>query len=68
MTAFADSSVPTKVLCIYHFFFLHFFSFIIDNFNYESLLRKGLKTKIFLLFTIIHPKVKMNFVKTISPW
>ena len=34
-------------------FFLHFISFTIDNCNYESLLRKCLKMKIFLLFTIV---------------
>ena len=35
-----------------HFFF-HFFSFIIDNCNYGSVLRKCLKMKNFLLFTIV---------------
>ena len=34
-------------------FFLHFYSFIIDNCNYQILLRKCLKNKIFLLFTIV---------------
>ena len=53
MTAAAGSSIPTKVLYIDHTFvhcFLHFFSFIIDNCNYGSLLRKCLKMKIFFTF------------------
>ena len=60
MTASADSSIPTKVLSADHpfSFFLHiFFSFIIDNCNYGSLFRKGIKMKIFLLFIRIYPKI-----------
>ena len=62
MTAPADSFFPTKVLSIHQFFcfFLRFFSFIIDNCNCESLFRKGIRMKIFLLFTIIYPKINMN--------
>ena len=58
----ADSFFPTKVLSIHQFFcfFLRFFSFIIDNCNCESLFRKGIRMKIFLLFTIIYPKINMN--------
>ena len=60
MTAPADSSVQTEgypliTLCS----FLHFISFIIDNCNYRSLLRKCLKMKIFLLFTNIYSKINM---------
>ena len=52
MTAPADSSVPTKVLSTDHLFsfFLHFFPFIIDNCNYGSLFRKGIKMKTFFNF------------------
>ena len=43
-------------------FFLHFFPFYIDNCNYKTLFRKGIKMRIFLLFTIIYPNVNMNVV------
>ena len=43
-----------------------FKNFIIDNCNYGNLFRKALKMKIFLLITIIYPKVNMN-VKAILP-
>ena len=46
-------------------FFLHFFSFTIDNCNYRSLYRKGIKMKICVFFTMIYPKINMNVVKTI---
>ena len=61
MTAPADSFFPTKVLSIHQFFcfFLRFFPFIIDNCNCESLFRKGIRMKIFLLFTIIYPKMNV---------
>ena len=61
MTAPADSFFPTKVLSIHQFFcfFLRFFPFIIDNYNCESLFRKGIRMKIFLLFTIIYPKMNV---------
>ena len=69
----ADSSIPTKVLSIDHSFFrfflqfsLHFFPFIIHNCNFGSLFRKDIKMKIFLLFTIINPKINMNIVKFVS--
>ena len=46
-------------------FFIHFFSFITDNFNYGSLLRKHLKMKIFLLstkgFYFLHKCCSDNF-------
>ena len=48
-----------------HFFF-HFFSFIIDNCNYGSVLRKCLKMKNFLLFTIVFT-FYVNVVHTILP-
>ena len=47
------------------FFLISFFSFIIDNCNYGSLFRKGIEMKIYLLFTIIYPKINTNVVKTI---
>ena len=52
MTIPADSSVPTKVLFIDHTFsfFSSFYPFIIDNCNYGSLFREGLKIKIFFHF------------------
>ena len=56
---------PLITLCL---FFHSFFSFIIDNCNYGSLLRKCLKMKIFLLFTIVYSKININVVKTILPW
>ena len=62
LTATADSSVPTKVLSIDHTFFVFsfiFFPIIIDNSHYVSLFRKGIKMKIFLLFTILYPKINM---------
>ena len=70
ITAPADSSVPSKVfpLILCFCFFLHFFPFIIiDNCHYRSLFRKGIKMKIFLLFTIIYSNIITNIVKTISP-
>ena len=62
MTTPADSSVPTKVLSIDHSFLVLplFFLFIIDNDNYGSLFRNGIKMKIILLFTIIYPKINTN--------
>ena len=43
-----------------HFcFFLNFFPFIIDNCHYGSLLRKGIKMNIFLVFTLIYPNISM---------
>ena len=67
MTAPGDSSVQTKgypliTLCS----FPSVFSFIIDNCNCRSLLRKCLKMTIFLLFTNIYSKININVVKTIS--
>ena len=59
VTAPADSSVPTKVLSIDHtlfIFFPLFFCFIVDNFNYGSLLRKC-KNEDFLTFYINVVKV-----------
>ena len=44
---------PLFTICL---FFPSLFSFIIDNYNYGSLLRKCLKMKIFLLFTIVYSK------------
>ena len=44
---------PLFTICL---FFPSLFSFIIDNCNYGSLLRKCLKMKIFLLFTIVYSK------------
>ena len=68
MTAPADSSIPSKVLSIddtiFVFFFI-FFRFTIDNYNCGSFFSKGIKMKIFLLFTIIYPKINMNVVKAI---
>ena len=53
-------------------FFIHFFSFIIDNCNYGSLLRKCLKMKIFSLFTIafyfLHKCCSDNFASAIICW
>ena len=59
-----------KFLSIDHtlFVFSSLFSFIIDNWNYGSLLRKCLKMKIFLLFTIVYLKINTNVVKAILPW
>ena len=50
-----------------HFFrfFLQFFPFIINNYNYGSLFRKGIITNIFLFSTIIYPKINMNVVKNV---
>ena len=62
MTALADSSITTKVLSTYHtllVFFITFF-FIIDNCNHGSLLRKCLKMKAFLLFTIVYSKITLR--------
>ena len=69
MTTPAYSSVRTKVLSIDDIvhFFLYFFSFIIDNGNYESLFRKCLKMKTFLLFTIIYSEINIYDINTISP-
>ena len=52
----------SKVLSIDHTFvcfFLNFFPFIIDNCHYGSLLRKGIKMNIFLVFTLIYPNISM---------
>ena len=73
MTALADSSVPSKVYYWSHFvrFFLHFFLLllIIDNCNYESLLRKFIKMKIFLhfatFFYFLHKCCKGSFASAI---
>ena len=46
-------------------FFSSFFPFTIDNCNYRSLYRKGIKMKICVFFTMIYPKINMNVVKTI---
>ena len=62
MTAPADSSVPRFYPLITHF---PFCPFIIDNCNYGSLFRNGIKMKIFILFTIVYPKINMYVVKTI---
>ena len=43
-------------------------TFIIDNCNYGSLLRKCLKMNTFLLFTIVYSKININVVRTILPW
>ena len=67
ITASADSSVPTKVLSIDHPFLI-FFYFIIYNCNYGNLFREGIKSKIFLLFATIYPKINMIVVKIISAW
>ena len=67
MTAPTGSSIPTKVLSIDHTSFVFsfiFFHFIIDNCNYRSLFRKSIKMKIFILFTVVYPKINMNVVKT----
>ena len=50
MTTPADSSIPTKVSSIDHTFFVFsfIFSFIVDNCNYGSLLRKCQKKEDFL--------------------
>ena len=75
MTALADFSIPTKVLSIDHTFFSidqlitffsSFFSFIIDNCNYGTLLRKCLKMKTSLLFKIVFT-FYINVVNTILP-
>ena len=56
-------------LCL---FFPSLFSFIIDNCNYGSLLRKCLKMKIFSLFTIVfyflHKCCSDNFASAIICW
>ena len=49
-------------LCL---FFPSLFSFIIDNCNHGSLLRKYLKIKTFLLFTIVCSNININVIKTI---
>ena len=62
MTATADSSIPTKVLSIDHTFFvfiLHFFSFLFDICKSGNLFRKYVKMNIFLLSTVIYPKINM---------
>ena len=48
-------------------YFPSYFAFIIDNYNYGSLLRKCLRMKIFLLFTTIYSKINMTVVQAISP-
>ena len=67
----ANSSYSTKVSSIDHtffrVFFSHFFPFIIDNYNWGSLFRKGIKMKIYLLFTIICPKLNISVVKKNLP-
>ena len=55
---------PLMTLCL---FFSSLFYFIIDNCSHGSLLRKCLKMKTFLLFTVVYSKVNINVVKTISP-
>ena len=40
-----------------------FLPFIVNNCNYGSLFRQGIKMKVFLLFTIIYPKINVNVVK-----
>ena len=67
MTAPAESFVQTKgyPLTTLSVFFPSFFSFIIDNCNYRSLLRKCLKMKTFLLFINVYSKININFVKAI---
>ena len=72
ITTPADSSVPTKLLFIDDTLFLFsfiFFSFIIDNCDYGSLLTKEygslLKIKIILLFTTVFA-FYTNVVKTIA--
>ena len=67
MTALADS---LNVLSIDHNFLVCsfiFFPFIIDNCNYGSLFRKGMKMKILLIFTIIYQKININIIKKICP-
>ena len=54
-------------LITFCWFFSSLFSFIIDNCNYGSFLRKCPKMKTFLLFTIIYSKININVVKTILP-
>ena len=54
---------PLITLC---WFFSSLFSFIFDNRNYGSLLKKCPKMKTFLLFTIIYSKININFVKKIQ--
>ena len=53
---------PLITLC---WFFSSLFSFIFDNCNYGSLLKKCPKMKTFLLFTIIYSKININVVKII---
>ena len=53
MTVPADFSIPR--FC----FFLYYFPFINDNWNYGSLFRKA------IIYTVIHPNTNMNVVKTI---
>ena len=71
MTAPTKSSYSTKVLSIDHTFFgvlsSYIFPFIIDNCNWGSLFRKSIKMKIYLLFTIICPKLIISVVKKILP-
>ena len=55
---------PLITLCS---FFSSLFTFIIDNCNHGSLLRKCLKMKTFLLFTIVYSKINIDIVKTILP-
>ena len=65
----ADSSVPTEISSIDHTFvffpFIFYFSLLMIGII-GSLFRKGIKMKIFLLFTIIYLKINTNVVKTIS--
>ena len=70
MTAPDDSSVPTKVLFMGHTFSVFpfnrkrkinlVFHHLIDNLNYGSLFRKGIKVKV-----IASPKINMNVFKAI---
>ena len=55
------------LITIFSFVLSFFFPFIIDNHNYGSLLRKGMKMKILLFFTIIYQKININIIKKICP-
>ena len=66
MTLPADSSVPTKVLSIDHSLFIFsiiFLHLLFDNCNYWGWLKKSIKMKIFLLFSIAYAKMNTNTVK-----
>lgn len=71
MTVPADSLVPPKVLFIGHNFFMFFFIFFLFFFSLLIIAIIGvssesIKINIFLLFTIIDPKINKNVVQTIS--